>query len=313
MAKPSILVTYKLPSAAIAKLEAVGDVEVPNGILSPDDLVKRAKGKDALVVVDLMKVDKAVIDAAPGLKVIANVAVGYNNIDVAYARSKNIVVTNTPDVLTDATANMTIALILAATRRLTEAERLLRRGEWQGARFDFMVGSDIRDRQLGIIGMGRIGSLVAEKARALGMRIAYYARGERSLPGYDAMSFDQLLSTSDVISLHVPLLTETRHLIDRTALSRMKRSAYLINTSRGAVIDEEALVWALKERIIKGAGLDVYEDEPRVHPGLMALENVVLVPHLASATDGTRLAMADLAVRNAVSVLSGEPAITPVP
>lgn len=313
MAKPSILVTYKLPAAAMATLEAAGDVDVPSGILSPDDLVERARGKDALVVVDLMKVDKAVIDAAPGLKVIANVAVGYNNIDVDYARSRHVVVTNTPDVLTDATANMTIALILAATRRLTEAERLLRRGEWRGQRFDFMIGSDIRDRQLGIIGIGRIGQLVAEKAQALGMRIAYYTKNRRQLPGCESMSLDQLLSTSDVVSLHVPLLPETRHLIDRTALSRMKRSSYLINTSRGAVVDENALVWALKEGIIKGAGLDVYENEPKVHPGLLALENVVLVPHLASATDGTRLAMADLAARNAVNVLSGKPPITPVP
>jgi glyoxylate reductase len=313
MPKPSILVTYKLPSAAIATLETVGDVEVPSAIISGEELLKRVKGKDALVVVDLMKIDKAVIDAAPDLKVIANVAVGYNNIDVAYARSKNVVVTNTPDVLTDATANLTIALILATTRRLTEAERLLRRGDWKGARFDFMIGSDIRDRQLGIIGFGRIGSLVAEKARAFGMRIAVHARGQRKAPGYESMSLDQLLSTSDVISVHVPLVPETRHLIDRTALSRMKRSAYLINTSRGPVVDEEALVWALAEGIIKGAGLDVYEDEPRVHPGLIALENVVLAPHIASATDGTRLAMADLACRNAARVLSGQPPITPVP
>jgi glyoxylate reductase len=312
MAKPSILVTYKLPAAAIAKLEAVGDVEVPVGVLPPGELVSRVKGKQALLVVDLMKVDRAVIDAGSALKVIANVAVGYNNIDVPYARSKNIVVTNTPDVLTDATANMTIALILATTRRLTEAERLLRRGEWRGQRFDFMVGSDIRDRQLGIIGMGRIGRLVAEKAQALGMRIAYYAKGGRSVPGYEGMSLDQLLSTSDVVSLHVPLSPETRHLIDRTALSRMKRSAYLINTARGPVVDEAALVWALGEGIIKGAGLDVYEDEPNVHPGLLTLENVVLVPHLASATDGTRLAMADLAAQNAINVLTGKPPLTPI-
>ena len=312
MAKPSILVTYKLPAAAIAKLEEIGQVEMPSGVISYEEMLKRVVGKDALVVVDLMKIDKAVIDAAPTLKVIANVAVGYNNIDIPYAKSKGIAVTNTPDVLTDATANMTIALILAVTRRLTEAERLLRRGDWRGARFDFMVGSDIRDRQLGIIGMGRIGSLVAEKAKTFGMSIAYYGRSSRSLPGYQSMSLDQLLSTSDIVSLHVPLMLETKHLIDRTALSRMKRSAYLINTSRGPVVDEDGLVWALREGVIKGAGLDVYEEEPKVHPGLLALENVVLVPHLASATDGTRLAMADLAVRNAVAVLSGAPPITPV-
>ncbi len=313
MPRPAIFVTYKLPAAAIATLEAVGDVEVPEGVLAAGDLPRRLQGKQAVVVVDLMRVDRAVIDAAPDLKVIANVAVGYNNIDVAYARSKNIVVTNTPDVLTDATANMALALILAATRRLGEAERLLRRGDWRGVRFDFMVGSDVRDRQLGVVGMGRIGTLVAEKARCLGMHVACHSRSGRSVPGCQSMSLDQLLSTSDVVTLHVPLVPETKHLINRKSLSRMKRSAYLINTSRGAVVEEEALVWALREGIIKGAGLDVYEDEPRVHPGLLELENVVLAPHIASATDGTRLAMADLAVRNAVNVLTGQPPLTPVP
>jgi glyoxylate reductase len=313
MERPAILVTYKLPAAAVSKLEAVGDVEVyKDGVLSYDELLKRVKGRHALVVAGLDKIDKGIIDRGADLKVIANVAVGFNNVDVPYARSKGIVVTNTPDVLTEATANMAIALILTATRRLTEAERLLRRGEWKGFRFDFMVGSDIRDHQLGVVGLGRIGQVVAEKAKSLGMRIAYYDTVPRGVPGYDSMTIDQLLSTSDVVTLHVPLLPETKHLINRTSLSRMKRSAYLINTSRGPVVDEDALVWALREGIIKGAGLDVYEDEPRVHPGLMALENVVLVPHLASATDGTRLAMADLAARNAINVLTGQPPETPV-
>ena len=313
MERPSILVTYKLPAAAVSKLEAVGDVEVyKDGVLPYDELLKRVKGRHALVVAGLDKIDKGIIDRGADLKVIANVAVGFNNVDVPYARSKGIVVTNTPDVLTEATANMAIALILTATRRLTEAERLLRRGEWKGFRFDFMVGSDIRDHQLGVVGLGRIGQVVAEKAKSLGMRIAYYDTVPRGVPGYESMTLDQLLSTSDVVTLHVPLLPETKHVINRTSLSRMKRSAYLINTSRGPVVDEDALVWALREGIIKGAGLDVYEDEPRVHPGLMALENVVLVPHLASATDGTRLAMADLAARNAINVLTGQPPETPV-
>ena len=313
MERPSILVTYKLPAAAVSKLEAVGDVEVyKDGILPYDELMKRVKGRHALVVAGLDKIDKGIIDRGADLKVIANVAVGFNNVDVPYARSKGIVVTNTPDVLTEATANMALALILTATRRLTEAERLLRRGDWKGFRFDFMVGSDIRDHQLGVVGLGRIGQVVAEKAKSLGMRIAYYDTVPRGVPGYETMTLDQLLSTSDVVTLHVPLLPETKHVINRTSLARMKRSAYLINTSRGPVVDEDALVWALREGIIKGAGLDVYEDEPRVHPGLMALENVVLVPHLASATDGTRLAMADLAARNAINVLTGQPPETPV-
>lgn len=314
MAKPSILVTYKLPSAAIAPLEAVGDVEVfRDGVLSKDALIARVKGKQALVVAALDKVDKDVIDAGSDLKVVSNVAVGYNNLDVPYARSKGIILTNTPDVLTEATANMALTLILAVTRRIVEGDRLVRRGEWKGFSLDFMIGSEIRDRQLGVIGLGRIGQAVAEKARQFGMKIAYHNPSARAVPGYESMSLDQLLATSDVISLHVPLSPQTRHLIDRTALSRMKRSAYLINTSRGPVVDEEALAWALGEGIIKGAGLDVYEEEPNVHPRLLALENVVLVPHMASATAETRAAMYDLVARNVVNVLSGQPPVTPIP
>ena len=312
--KPSILVTYKLPSSAIDPLEAVGDVEVfRDGVLSKDELIRRIKGKQAVVVAALDKIDKDVIDAGTDLKIVANVAVGYNNLDVPYARSKGIILTNTPDVLTEATANMAITLILAVTRRIVEGDRLVRRGDWKGFSLDFMIGSEIRERQLGIIGLGRIGQAVAEKASHFGMSIAYYNPSARVAPSYESMSLDQLLATSDVVSLHVPLIPQTRHLIDRTALSRMKRSAYLINTSRGPVVDEDALAWALREGIIKGAGLDVYEDEPRVHSGLLALDNVVLVPHMASATTETRAAMYDLVAQNVVSVLSGKPPVTPIP
>jgi len=314
MARPSILVTYKLPSAAMAPLEAVGDVEVyRDGVLTHEELVGRVKGRQALVVAALDKIDKDVIDAGTDLKIVANVAVGYNNLDVPYARSKGIILTNTPDVLTEATANMAITLILAVTRRIVEGDRLVRRGDWKGFSLDFMIGSDVRDRQLGVIGMGRIGQVVAAKAAQFGMKIAYHNPTPREFPGYQSMSLDHLLATSDVISVHVPLTPKTRHLIDRTAFSRMKRSAYFINTSRGAVIDEDGLAWALREGIIKGAGLDVYENEPHVHPGLLALENVVLVPHMASATTETRAAMYDLVVRNVVSVLSGKAPLTPIP
>lgn len=314
MAKPSVLVTYKIPASALSPLESIADVEVyRDGVLTRDELIARVKGKQALVVAALDKIDKDVIDAGSDLKIVANVAVGYNNLDVAYARSKGIVLTNTPDVLTEATANMAITLILAVTRRIVEGDRLLRRGEWKGFALDFMIGSDVRGRQLGIVGMGRIAQIVAEKAANLGMQIAYHNPSPRSLPGYTSMPLDQLLATSDVISLHVPLSPSTRHLIDRTAFSRMKRSAYLINTSRGPVVDEDALAWALREGIIKGAGLDVYEDEPRVHQDLLKLENVVLVPHLASATSETRAAMYDLVTRNVVNVLTGKPPVTPIP
>ena len=314
MAKPSILVTYKLPSSAIAPLETIADVDVfRDGVLSREQLLQRVKGKQGVVVAALDKIDKDVIDAGSDLKVIANVAVGYNNLDVPYARSKGIVLTNTPDVLTEATANMAMTLILAATRRIVEGDRLVRRGDWKGFSLDFMIGSDVRDKQLGIVGLGRIGKAVAEKARQFGMTIAYHNPSARTVPGYESMSLDQLLATSDVISVHVPLSPQTRHLIDRTAFSRMKRSTYFINTSRGPVVDEDALAWALREGIIKGAALDVYEDEPKVHPGLLALENVVLVPHMASATAETRAAMYDLVARNVVNVLTGKPPVTPIP
>jgi glyoxylate reductase len=314
MVKPSILVTYKLPSSAIEPLSAVGDVEVyRDGVLTKDELLRRVKGKQALVVAALDKIDRDVVDAGSDLKVIANVAVGYNNLDVPYARSKGIILTNTPDVLTDSTANMAMTLILAVTRRIVEGDRLVRRGDWKGFSLDFMIGSEVRHRQLGIVGLGRIGRAVAEKAAHFGMTVAYHNPSARSVAGYQSMSLDQLLATSDVVSLHVPLSPQTKHLIDRTALSRMKRSAYLINTSRGPVVDEEALAWALREGIIKGAGLDVYENEPHVHPGLLALENVVLVPHMASATAETRAAMYDLVARNVVNVLSGQPPVTPIP
>jgi glyoxylate reductase len=312
--RSSILVTYKLPSAAVAPLEAAGNVEVfRDGVLTKDQLIARVKGKQALVVAALDKIDKDVIDAGADLKIVANVAVGYNNLDVPYARSKGIILTNTPDVLTEATANMAMTLILAVTRRIVEGDRIVRRGDWKGFALDFMIGSEISGRQLGIIGLGRIGHALAAKARHFGMNIAYHNPSPRTVSEYESMSLDQLLATSDIVSVHVPLSPQTRHLIDRKALSRMKRSAYLINTSRGPVVDEDGLAWALREGIIKGAGLDVYEEEPKIHPGLLALENVVLVPHMASATAETRAAMYDLVARNVVNVLSGKPPVTPIP
>jgi lactate dehydrogenase-like 2-hydroxyacid dehydrogenase len=223
-----------------------------------------------------------------------------------------VIVTNTPGVLTDATADLTWALILGITRRIGEGERLIRRGGWKGWTFDFMLGSELRGKQLGIVGYGGIGRAVAQRGRAFGMRIAYTSRTPKNDSDAEAMPLDRLLSTSDVVSLHCPLTQETTHLIDQPALARMKRSAYLINTSRGPVIDEKALAWALRMRLIAGAGLDVFEQEPKVEPELLTLENVMLVPHLGSGTVETRTAMADLAVRNVAAVLSGQPPITPV-
>ncbi len=313
---PSVLVTRKLPSSVIAKLEAVADVDLYIGAkaISREELLQRVKGKDALICLLTDAIDNELLDAAgPQLKVVANVAVGYNNIDVPACRARGIVVTNTPDVLTNACADFTWGLILAVTRRLGEGERQLRAGAWGGWALDHMLGMELRGKQLGLVGVGRIGRAVAEKAPAFGMTVAYTEPAPLNLPGAAHMPLDRLLATSDVVSLHVPMLPETKHLIDKKSLARMKRNAYLINTSRGPVVDEAALAWALKERLIAGAALDVYEKEPEVHPELLSLENVLLIPHLASATTETRTAMADLAVSNAIAVLNGQPPLTPVP
>jgi glyoxylate reductase len=296
------------------KLRAVADLDVYSGeaAIPHDELRTRIAGKDALVSLLTDAVDRSVIDAAPTLKVIANVAVGFNNIDIAHAAARGIVVTNTPDVLTESVADFTWALILAITRRLAEGERLVRRGEWKGWALDLLLGSELRGKQLGLVGVGRIGRAVAARAPAFGMNVVYTSRRELGVPGAEPMSLDRLLLTSDVVSLHVPLTDQTRHLIDKRALTRMKRSAYLINTARGPVIDEEALAWALQQHLLAGAALDVYEHEPAVHADLLKLENVLLVPHLASATTETRTAMVDLAVENVLAVLAGGPPITPV-
>jgi glyoxylate reductase len=311
MPKPKVLLTRRIPSSALATLDAACDVDRNDGgQLSPDQLKARLGDKEGVVcvVTDAMTAD--VIAAAPRLKVIANVAVGYNNIDVPAARARGIVVTNTPDVLTNATADLTLALIMDITRRVSEGDRLIRRGGWKEWSLEFMLGKELSGKTLGIIGFGRIGQAVAARASAFGMRVIF--SGGQVLPGSDAIPVDRLLATADIVSIHCPLTPETRHMINQAALARMRRSAYLINTSRGPVVDEAALAWALKNGIISGAALDVYEDEPNVHPDLLTLENVVLVPHLGSATTETRTAMADLAVRNAIAVLSGQPPLTPV-
>ena len=313
--KPSVLVTRRLPSSVISRLEEVFDVDLYTGsaAIAREELLQRVAGKDALICLLTDTIDAAVLDAGgPSLKVVANVAVGYNNIDVAACRERNIVVTNTPDVLTNACADFTWALILAVTRRLGEGERVVRAGAWAGWALDYMLGMELRGKQLGLVGLGRIGRAVAEKAPAFGMTVAYTARNPATLPGATQLSLDKLLASSDIVSLHCPMTPETKHLIDQKALTKMKRSAYLINTSRGPVVDEAALAWALRERLIAGAALDVYEKEPEIHHGLMQLENVLLIPHLASATTETRTGMAALAASNAIAVVSGQPPLTRV-
>jgi glyoxylate reductase len=310
----AVLITRRLPSSVVAKLEPVAtvDMHASDATLSTDELVDRVRGKSALVSMLTDQIDQRVIEAGRGLKIIANVAVGYNNIDVGHARSRGIVVTNTPDVLTEAVAEFTWALILAITRRLSEGERQVRAGRWKGWAFDYLLGTGLRGKQIGIVGFGRIGQAVAAKAPSFGMHVACASRRPVSAEGVEPMSLDRLLHTSDVVSLHVPLTAETRHLIDQRALARMKRSAYLINTARGPIVDEAALAWALQQRLIAGAALDVYESEPAIHPDLLPLDNVILAPHLGSATSETRTAMADLAIQNVVAVLSGRSPLTPV-
>lgn len=283
--------------------------------LAPEELRARVAGKRALVCLLTDRIDRELLEAGADLEIVANVAVGYDNIDLAAARERGIVVTNTPDVLTDAVAEFTCGLILAVTRRIVESDRVVRAGGWRGWGLDYMLGTELRGKQLGIVGYGRIGRAVAARARAFGMSVAYFTRGGRApgeADGAVAMSFDELLVTSDVISIHASATEETRHLFDRRALARMKRSAYLVNTARGSIVDEEALAWALGEGLLAGAALDVYEREPAVHPDLLPLNNVVLAAHLGSATRETRTAMAELAARNVIAVLSGDPPLTPV-
>jgi glyoxylate reductase len=261
------------------------------------------------------RIDGELMDAAPGLKIVADVSVGYDNLDVPAARRRNITVTNTPDVLTEATAELTWALILGIARRVAEGDRLIRAGGWNRWALDFMLGTELRGKQLGIIGAGRIGRAVAAKAPAFGMNAVFARREGKGATGDTTaqwMSLDELLVTSDVVSIHAPSTPETRHLINKRTLARMKRSALLVNTARGALVDEEALAWALSEHLIAGAALDVYEREPASQPLLQGFENVLLCPHLGSATRETRTAMAELAVRNVLAVLNGDKPLTPV-
>ncbi|MCL4813587.1 MAG: D-glycerate dehydrogenase [Vicinamibacteraceae bacterium] len=309
---PRVLVVKRLPRVPMDRLGEAAEIDLydGDGDMPRAELLERVGDADALVSLVTTRVDAELLDSAPRLKVVANVAVGYDNIDLEAASSRGVVVTNTPDVLTNAVADFTLGLILTLVRRIAEGDRLVRAGRWTGWALDFMLGHDLRGKRLGIVGRGRIGHAVAERAAAFGMEVVFAsARGRQ---GPDTLTLDQLLASSDVVSLHVPLAPETRHLIGQRELARMKRTAVLVNTSRGPVVDEAALVWALEEHRIGGAALDVYEREPEVTAALLGFENVVLAPHLGSATVETRTAMADLAVRNVIAVLSGAAPLTPV-
>ncbi len=302
-----ILVTQIIDPVGIERLQAAGftvDVWPESTQMPREVLLERAVGCTGLLSMLTDRVDGPIMDAGP-LRVVANHAVGCDNIDLEAAQARGVVVTNTPGVLTDATADLTMALILSLARRLSEAESFLRDGRFRGWRPTLLRGMDLRGATLGIVGLGRIGSAVADRARAFGMQIVHSSRTS-------GLSMPALLERSDVVSLHCPLTPQTHHLIDRDALKSMKRSALLINTSRGSVVDEAALADALHQGWIAGAGLDVFEEEPTVHPALLDCRNVVLLPHVGSSTYATRRQMAEMASNNLIAVLSEQSPLHPV-
>jgi glyoxylate reductase len=322
-ARPRVFVSRRLFQETLDLLAEHAELDVfdRSGSPSPEELLERTKGCTALVAQGTDRVDAAFMDQVPDLRIVANVAVGYNNIDVEAARQRRIVTTNTPDVLDEACAALTWGLILGVTRRLGEGERILRAGEWKGFQLDFLLGMDLVGKTLGVIGMGRIGQAVAAKAAAFGMRTVYLKsprRPDEVITGtngvaYEGLSLEELLQRSDIVTLHVPLSTETRHLINSTSIRSMKPTAYLVNMARGPVVEEAAVVAALENGWIAGAALDVYELEPVVHPGLLKYDNAFLIPHLGSATRETRTAMCNLAARNVIEVLQGRAPVTPIP
>lgn len=312
MSKKSVYVTRMIPQECIDDLRRHFDVDVnpEDRALSYEELKQNVRGRDAVLSLLTDRIDGELLDAAgPQCRIVANYAVGYNNFNLQAATERNVILTNTPGVLDDATATLTFTLLLATARRLGEAERFIRQDKWEGWAPMSFIGLDVDRRTLGIAGLGRIGKNVARKASGFDMRIIYSDvhrdTGFEAEHGAEFVDKDTLLAESDFLTLHLPLLPETKHYIGAAELKRMKKTAVLINASRGPVVDEAALVEALRTKEIQGAGLDVFEDEPTLAPGLTQLENVVIVPHIASATTETRLKMGEIAVRNIVNVLNG--------
>ena len=317
-----VVVTRKIPGNGVKMLQDAGyDVVVSphDRPLERQELLNFIQGADGILSQLTDKIDEEFINACgPNLKIVANFAVGFDNLDIPTLTSHNIVATNTPDVLTEAVAEHTFALILAIVRRIPEADKLSRSGSPPAFGPEVLLGMELKGKTLGVLGLGRIGSRVAELGYAIGMNVIYFDNNkqnqelEQKVGAKARDSAEAVLKEADVVSIHVPLLDSTRHLINTEKLQMMKQTAYLINTSRGPVIDETALVEALKSGVIKGAALDVYEKEPQHAPGLDALNNVVLTPHIASATYEARSAMGELAAKNIIAVLSGQPPVTPV-
>lgn len=316
-----IVIANRIPSSAVEALRARHDVDYHDEetTITREELLRRIEGADAVVTLLTEKVDEEFLAAAGDqLKVVANVAVGFNNIDVPACDARGVVATNTPKVLTETTADTAFGLMLMATRRFGEGERIIRSGTpWQWGMF-YLLGMGLQGKTVGIVGMGQIGQAMARRCVAFGMDVIYSDEFEldeataAALGGARKVPVDELLATADVVSLHCPLMDSTKHLINAESLKKMKPTAYVVNSARGPVVDEAALVEALRNGEIAGAGLDVFENEPAVHPGLLELENVVLLPHLGSATTETRTAMADLAAENVLTLLDGGEAVTPV-
>jgi glyoxylate reductase len=312
--RPTVFITRRIPEEGIRIVASFCEVEVSDfdGVLPRKMLLEKVRGKDGILCLLTDTIDREVMEAAgPKLKVIANYAVGYNNIDVEEATRRGIMVTNTPGVLTETTADLAWALMMSVARRIVEADRFVRAGKFRGWEPMLLLGTDVYGATLGIVGFGRIGQAMARRALGFDMTVLYYdlQRAPEEIEQKYRVRFvplPELLQTSDFVSLHVPLTKDTYHLIGERELRMMKREAYLINTARGPVVDEKALVRALREGWIRGAALDVFEREPEVEPELFELENVVLAPHIGSASYATRTRMAEIAAQNLVKALQGE-------
>ncbi len=311
MTKFKVYVTRMLPGPALAKLQQKCDTVVNNEERPPSrqEILHGVKDADGLLCLLTDKISASVIRSAPKLKVISNYAVGFDNVDAKAATRRKIIVTNTPGVLTQAVAEHTFALLMAAARRIAESDRFARKGKYKAWSPTLFLGSELKGKTLGVVGLGRIGSIVANIAKnGYGMNVIYYSEHrdtEAEAQGIKYINFDELLVWSDFVSIHVPLTEKTHHLIGDAQFAKMKRTAYLINTARGPIVDEHALIKALKEQRIAGAAIDVFEHEPKIHPELRKLNNITITPHTASATNEAREAMATLAVDNLLDVLEG--------
>ncbi len=318
--KPSVLIARRAPAAVVEQLSAHFDVDYHPGEapLAPDELRGRLAGKAGAYITGTERITAELLDACPGLRAVCTMSVGYNHIDVAACTARRVLVTNTPDVLTETTADFGFALLMATARRMSEGERLLRDGGWKSWAWDFLAGGDVYNTTLGILGMGRIGQAIARRGRfGFGMKLVYHNRSRLAADteaelGARYVAKDELLRQADHLVLVLPYSAESHHCIAAPELALMKPTATLVNIARGGIVDEDALAAALHEQRIAAAGLDVFEGEPRVNPALLSLPNVVLTPHIASATMPTRLAMAGLAADNLVAALTGATPPTPL-